>query len=104
MKTNPRLSAIVAIAASMTSMLAVQAAMAQDGPIDSITPVTEEMLLNPPDADWLMWRRTYDGWGFSPLSQITKDNVSQLRQVWRMPTDELKVHEAAPIVVGTSPI
>ena len=82
MKTNPRLSAIVAIAASMTSMLAVQAAMAQDGPIDSITPVTEEMLLNPPDADWLMWRRTYDGWGYSPLEEINKENVDELELAW----------------------
>ena len=27
-------------------------------------PVTDEVLQNPDAADWLMWRRTLDGWGF----------------------------------------
>ena len=57
-------------------------AVAQDNPIDSITPVTDEMLKNPPDGDWLMWRRTYDGWGYSPLDQINKDNVGDLELAW----------------------
>lgn len=30
-------------------------------------PVTEAMLLEPPPGDWLMWRRTYNHWGYSPL-------------------------------------
>ena len=30
-------------------------------------PVTAERLKNPEDDNWLMIRRTYDGWGFSPL-------------------------------------
>ena len=34
-------------------------------------PVTAERLKQPEDGDWLMYRRTYDGWGYSPLSQIT---------------------------------
>ena len=34
------------------------------------TPVTEAMLLNPPDGEWLMWRRKYSHWGYSPLDQI----------------------------------
>ena len=67
--------ALCAIAASSASLLAVQAAVAQDNPIDKVSPVTDEMLLNPPDGDWLMWRRTYDGWGYSPLDQINKENV-----------------------------
>ena len=29
-----------------------------------------------------MWRRTYDGWGYSPLDQINKDNVKDLQLVW----------------------
>ena len=32
-------------------------------------PVTDEMLQGPAPADWLMWRRTLNGWGFSPLDQ-----------------------------------
>lgn len=62
--------------------LSTQAVVAQDNPIDNVTPVTDEMLLNPPDGDWLMWRRTYDGWGYSPLDQINKDNVGDLRLAW----------------------
>jgi alcohol dehydrogenase (cytochrome c) len=57
-------------------------AMAQDNPLDNLTPVTDDMLLNPPDGDWLMWRRTYNGWGYSPLDQINKDNVKDLKLVW----------------------
>ncbi len=38
--------------------------------IENYTPVTEAMLLSPPDGEWLMWRRTYDHWGYSPLGQI----------------------------------
>ena len=45
-------------------------------------PVTDEMLQNPADGDWLSWRRTSDGWGYSPLDQIDRDNVGQIRMVW----------------------
>ncbi|RUA00135.1 MAG: pyrrolo-quinoline quinone, partial [Candidatus Neomarinimicrobiota bacterium] len=45
-------------------------------------PVTDAMLENPDPADWLNWRRTLDGWGYSPLDQITTDNVHQLQLVW----------------------
>ena len=45
-------------------------------------PVTDAMLQDPSPDDWLMWRRTFDGWGYSPLDQITRDNVGDLRMVW----------------------
>ena len=45
-------------------------------------PVTDEVLQDPDAADWLMWRRTLDGWGYSPLDQIDRDNVGDLRMVW----------------------
>src|SRR6187431_3041184 len=35
------------------------------------TAVTEARLRNPNDGDWMMNRRTYSGWGYSPLTQIT---------------------------------
>ena len=41
-----------------TGALAQPAQLAD--PIKPLSPVTEEMLGNPPAADWLMWRRTYD--------------------------------------------
>ncbi len=51
-------------------------------PMKTFRPVTDEMLLHPDAADWLMWRRTYDGFGFSPLDQINKANVGTLRVAW----------------------
>ena len=45
-----------------------------------------------------MIRRTYDGWGYSPLEQITPANVARLKPVWVFSTGETRVHEAAPIV------
>ncbi len=47
-----------------------------------VSPVTDYTLANPPPNDWLHWRRTSDGWGYSPLGQITRENVGQLRLVW----------------------
>ena len=29
-----------------------------------------------------MWRRTLDGWGYSPLDQVTRENVDKLQLVW----------------------
>ena len=45
-------------------------------------PVTDAMLQNPSAEDWLMWRRTLNGWGYSPLDQIDRGNVGQLQLVW----------------------
>src|SRR5215469_12117706 len=60
--------------------------------------VTAERLKNPEPSNWLSIRRTYDGWGYSPLDQITPANVKDLRPVWVFSTGETKVHEAAPLV------
>ncbi len=51
-------------------------------PTRNLTPVTDAMLRNPPPGDWLMWRRTYNAWGYSPLDQINKDNVKNLQVAW----------------------
>lgn len=44
--------------------------------------VTDAMLQNPDPGDWLQWRRTQNSWGYSPLNQITKANVSKLKMIW----------------------
>lgn len=62
--------------------------------------VSADRLKNPADADWLMTRRTYDGWGYSPLDQINAGNVKRLRPVWTMSTGMNNGHEAAPVVNG----
>ena len=50
--------------------------------VADVSPVTDAMLAAPPPDDWLHWRRTPDGWGYSPLDQITRENVGQLQMVW----------------------
>ena len=60
--------------------------------------VTAERLKRPEDNDWLMIRRTYDGWGYSPLSQITTGNVARLQPAWVFSTGVINGHEAPPIV------
>jgi alcohol dehydrogenase (cytochrome c) len=66
--------------------------------LQNYQPVTAERLKNPEPGDWLMIRRTYDGWGYSPLDQITTQNVARLRPVWGFSTGETRVHESAPVV------
>ena len=39
-------------------------------------------MVEPPDGDWPMYRHDLAGTGFSPLSQITIDNVDQLSHAW----------------------
>jgi alcohol dehydrogenase (cytochrome c) len=46
------------------------------------TPITDGMLARPDPGDWLNWRRTLDGWGYSPLDQINARNVHQLQLAW----------------------
>ena len=50
-------------------------------PSGDFVAVTDAMLQDPDPADWLMWRRTLDSWGYSPLEQIDRDNVGELRMV-----------------------
>jgi alcohol dehydrogenase (cytochrome c) len=70
---------LVAIAALV---LRAQQPAAPAPPVPKITAVTDAMLQNPDPNEWLMWRRTLNGWGFSPLDQIKKTNVKDLRMVW----------------------
>ena len=49
---------------------------------DEFVSVTDAMIQEPAPGDWLMWRRTLDGWGYSPLNQIDRDNVGALRLFW----------------------
>src|SRR5258706_12413654 len=48
----------------------------------NFTPVTEEVLANPGPGDLLMLNRTFDQQRYSPLDQVNKSNVGQLRMAW----------------------
>ena len=54
----------------------------QSDSVREFIPVSDAMLEDPDPKDWLMWRRTLDSWGFSPLEEVNKANVEQLRMVW----------------------
>ena len=49
---------------------------------DELVPITDAMLQDPDPDDWINWRRTLNGWGYSPLDQITTENVHRLQLVW----------------------
>jgi alcohol dehydrogenase (cytochrome c) len=68
-------------------------------PLDRLTPVTEQMLLSPPDGEWLHHGRTNDGQGFSPLKQINRSNVAKLRTAWSVALPP-GANEAVPLMHG----
>ena len=50
--------------------------------IVNFTAVDDEELVNPQPQDWLMYRRAYNAWGHSPLDQIDRQTVGDLRLAW----------------------
>ena len=76
---SPSLLVSAALACVAVALATPLPAEAQGARID---PVTDAELQDPPPEEWLMWRRTLDGWGYSPLDQINRDNVDRLRMVW----------------------
>ena len=68
------------------------------GPIENYSPVTQARLENPEPGNWMLYRRTYDGQGYSPLEQINTSNVKNLAPVWTFSTGVIEGHEAPPIV------
>lgn len=68
------------------------------GPGSPFVPVTDAMIQKPDPAHWLMWRRTLDSWGYSPLDQVNRSNVAGLRMVWTRGMGPGNVQEATPLV------
>ena len=66
--------------------------------VKEFRPVTETMLRNPAPGDWLNWRRTDNAWGYSPLDQINRQNVTQLQLAWSWAMDDTGANEATPLV------
>ncbi len=79
--------------------LATLPAAARAQSSDDFVPVTDAMLQDPAPGDWLMWRRTLDSWGYSPLDQVNRENVGELRMVW---TRDLaaRTGEITPLAYG----
>ena len=81
---HPRylVAGVAVLMVATLSALAPVPAGAQPESAAAFVPVTDAMLENPAPGDWLLWRRTPDGWGYSPLDQIDTENVGELRLVW----------------------
>lgn len=67
------------------------------GEVKNYVPVTDEMLRHPDPGDWLMIRRNYQGWSYSPLSEITTANVHNLRLAWVWAMNDGGASEPTPI-------
>jgi alcohol dehydrogenase (cytochrome c) len=65
----------------------------------AFVPVTDAMLQDPAPGDWLMWRRTLDSWGYSPLDQVNRENVGELRMVWTRDLEQ-RTGEITPLAYG----
>ena len=73
---NKSLCVLAAAGAAMLSAHAQQR---------DFVPVTDAMLEDPAAEDWPSWRRTQSLWGYSPLNQVSRRNVSRLQLVWTRP-------------------
>jgi len=72
--------------------------LTMEGNIKNYTPVTDAMMRQPADGDWLMARRNYQGWSYSPLKQITPENVKHLSLKWVWAMNEGGASEITPII------
>src|SRR5215472_16289333 len=88
----------VKLAATFASTVCLVSLWLRAQVVQNFTPVTEATLRNPAPGDWLNWRRTDNAWGYSPLNQITRENVHQLQLAWSWAMDDTGAQEATPLV------
>lgn len=72
-----RKSALLATVAAL-GLLAAPALTARAAEVANYQNVSQARLDQPEPGNWLMVRGNYAGWGYSPLKQITSDNVKEL--------------------------
>ena len=94
-----RFSVPALLVAAAAASFALGAATAQAQPAGEFVPVTDAMLQDPDPADWPMWRRTLDGWGYSPLDQVNRDNVGELQMAWSRALPQ-GTQEVTPLAYG----
>jgi alcohol dehydrogenase (cytochrome c) len=68
-----------------------------EGEVKNFTPVTDDMLRNPPPGDWLMARRNYQAWSYSPLAEINRKNVKDLRLAWVWAMNDAAANQNMPL-------
>jgi PQQ-dependent dehydrogenase (methanol/ethanol family) len=68
------------------------------GQVKNYRPVTDGTLRSPDPADWLMGRGNYQSWSYSPLDQISSENVGHLQLAWVWAMNDGGANEPTPIV------
>jgi alcohol dehydrogenase (cytochrome c) len=68
------------------------------GEVRNYAPVTAAMLRNPPPEDWLIFGRNYQRHSYSPLNQITRENVKNLQLKWVWSMNDSGANQTTPIV------
>jgi alcohol dehydrogenase (cytochrome c) len=63
-------------------------------------PITNERLHDPEPGDWINYRRTYDVTAHSPLAEINRRNVDDMRLVWAYTMRDNSRWVATPIVAN----
>jgi len=76
----------ILVTCTLVTLVALSPALLPAQGPPSYSAVTEGRLLNPEPHNWLMYRGNYAGWGYSPLDQITPQNVTKLTPVWTLST------------------
>ena len=84
----------------LVSLLIVSTATFPQTPAAAWEPITEERLRHPKAGDWLEYRRTDDVFAFSPLTEINRSNVKNLRPVWTYPVQDDSRWVPTPIVAN----
>ena len=82
----------------VTLVMSMLASLASAQSLENYQPVTSERLLHPEPQNWLMYRGTYDSWGYSALKQINTKNVRKLVPAWTFSTGVGEGHQSPPIV------
>ena len=68
------------------------------GTVKDYKDISDAELKNPSPNDWLMFRRNYQGWSYSPLGQITPKNVKNLQLKWSWAMNEGGASQVTPVV------
>lgn len=92
MKFLPVIASLLPLAAcNMGTGGAAPSAVASSG-------VTDALIAQAPDSEWLSYGRDYGEQRFSPLAQVSAENVAQLGLAWSADMDTARGQEATPLM------
>ncbi len=86
-------------AIAITALVALSACGGKPGGKNAAVDDARLAAGEPDGANWLSYGRTMDEQRFSPLTQVSDSNVSQLGLAWSSDMDTARGQEATPIVV-----